>query len=237
MWQLIGFFIALAYLLIGNAASKECSAGSGVCDVVDFKTYNMPTTAHFPYSAEDSSALDIIAAGMRRKNLFVMEVDVYTVGIYASIAMDTMLKQQRQEQQKTDFSSSSAEEEASFGILLHFVRAVGKNKMVDALVEAMTSPDTDSPQYTAALGEFSNILTTSIKESGMDKGGEIAFTFYGQTGSELAVVLNGQFVGSVGSDGGGGGGGGRELRARLAAVYTGTKPVAPEVTTILNVRY
>ena len=35
-----------------------------------------------------SSTLELAAAGMRRKNLMVMEVDVYKVGIYLSAAKD-----------------------------------------------------------------------------------------------------------------------------------------------------
>ena len=53
-----------------------------------FNDYGLKRSNSFDHFKLRSSALQLAAAGMRRKNLMVMEVDVYKVGIYLSPTKD-----------------------------------------------------------------------------------------------------------------------------------------------------
>ncbi|KAJ1442636.1 hypothetical protein B484DRAFT_442052, partial [Ochromonadaceae sp. CCMP2298] len=159
--------LSLLVLVLADCEDSTCSA---------FKTYKLPLQTTFPTSASEGASLDLVAAGMRRKNLLVLEVDVYTVGIY--LAKFTTLF--------AGDSLASQLSEAGVGILLHFVRQVGKGQMVDALVEAMSG---EGAEYNTALSAFSALLDAAVDAKGMKKDGEIMFTFLGEGGEGEGVVL------------------------------------------------
>lgn len=66
-------------------------------DIKNFNKYGLIPTKEFITNPsfktlhQINNNIPLIAAGMRRKNLYVTEVDVYIVGIYMSVSKDTIL--------------------------------------------------------------------------------------------------------------------------------------------------
>jgi hypothetical protein len=61
-------------------------AENGFCkdEANKFNALGFPNSNTFDIFNSKKSNLNLASAGMRRKNLFVMEVDVYKVGLYLS---------------------------------------------------------------------------------------------------------------------------------------------------------
>jgi len=164
---------------------------------------------------------------MRKKNLVVAAVDVYSVGIYISSDKEKILKKTT-EKKIIPFDielSKPINDKASLATVLTFARSVGKSAIVDALVTALSKKG-DTATYEAAVQTFKSLLTSSIGDKGIQKGEEIAFVWTGNKRTEsLLVLVRGSQVGSIEN---------QELRQKLASIYLGTDAVAPEVVTNLQ---
>ena len=134
----------------------------------------------------------------------VMEVDVYKVGIYLSSAKDkdasTSFGKGKLEilgivsfnivayltliifisipicTGKGFSLSSSTSDPISVGISLTFVRSVGANKVVDAIVEALSGK---SDKYRKSLKEFEQLLLDGIGDGGVQNNDVIDFVLKG----------------------------------------------------------
>lgn len=212
----IGLISVLVFLaLLWKADGRSCSHDQSVC--TSFEGLGFPYHRGFQGG---SSELTLVAAGMRKKKLFVVEVDVYSVGIYLSEAKLDGFKADKK------FSSSIPGSAAlSAGIVLHFVRDVPTSKVVDAIVEALLHEDSGSEDYKAAVHSLQDYLVASIGEGGMKKDDEIEFSFDGATSSSLTIAVRNQLMGKIEN---------AQLRARLGEIYTGEKAVAPAVHKILS---
>ena len=209
--------------------SKECKSY--------FKDYGFKSMKSFTVSANNEvvESISLVAAGMRKKNLFVVEVDVYTVGIYISPLKDTELlttianqKNRNQLEISTPLLNDNKDTTVTLGIVLHFVRSVGRKQVVDAIVDALSYSNAEAI-YTEALNKFSDILLNSITSNGMSKDDELSFTYYGSSGESLSISLNDKYVGTVNNV---------ELRRKLAEIYCSSeKSITLEVVKVLQKRY
>jgi len=205
-------------VLFHGALSQTCDA-----DNQKFNDYGLKSSNSFDHFKLRSSALQLVAAGMRRKNLVVMEVDVYKVGIYLSAAKDKDSSNSFAKGKGFSLSSSTSDP-ISVGISLTFVRSVGTSKVVDAIVEALSGK---GDKYKKSLEDFEKILLDGIGDGGVQNNDVIDFVLKGK--SEIGVAVRGKLGGFVNSG---------ELRDKLIEVYTGDKKaVAPEVVKILKKRY
>jgi len=173
-------------------------------------------------------SLKLVSTGMRKKNLVVAAVDVYSVGIYISSDKEKTLKKTTEKNIIIPFDielSKPINDKASLATVLTFARNVGKSAIVDALVTALSKKG-DTATYEAAVQTFKSFLTSSIGDKGIQKGEEIAFVWTGNKRTEsLLVLVRGSQVGSIEN---------KELRQKLASIYLGTDAVAPEVVTNLQ---
>ena len=73
------FLIFIICLLNINAENGFCKDEAN-----KFNALGFPNSNTFDIFNVKKSSLNLASAGMRRKNLFVVEVDVYKVGLYLS---------------------------------------------------------------------------------------------------------------------------------------------------------
>lgn len=225
--KMIGVLLKLALLVscIVFSSGKSCSE-EGVCTTFDGRGF--PYTRNFHASADTSAALTLSATGMRKKAILVVAVDVYSVGLYLSEAKDQSLK----DKTTSDiFTSTPSSDEISTGVVLHFVRDVGTNKVVDAIVEALldsASVQEGGDTYKASVSSLQTVLLAAIGEAGMKKDDEIEFSFSGAEGTKIGVSVRDNFVASLDD---------KLLRKKLGLIYAGADAVAPEVPKILQAKY
>ena len=150
---------------------------------------------------------------MRRKNIVIVEVDVYAVGVYVS-----------ESKEAKGFEFAPTDNELQMCFLLRFVRSVSTKTVVDAIVSALSG---SGQEYETALLNFKNILTSSIGSNGLKAGDEIEFCFKDGEGSVgiAAKGVRGETVTNA------------LLQRKLIDIYTGEKAVAPAVHKILAERY
>lgn len=216
--------ITISVILLTTLSKFPLAANVESCSdnfCTTFNDYGYPYKKIFKAVAEQQEKLHLVAAGMRRKSLLILEVDVYTVGIFFSDNKDEDMKQAKT---LSEISLPTIDSGISVGVVLHFVRGVSTQKVVDAIVEALTAP---GDEYNRQLTQFSEFLLSSIGPNGVKKDDEVLFTFYG-VGEELGISFNDNYVGTVLS---------KEVRAKLLAIYTGEKAVAPAVYETLTKVY
>lgn len=216
-----------SHFFYGNAA--ECA--SDYC--ANFNTQGLPLIKTFP---QQDQQFQLVAAGMRRKSLFIMEVDVYKVGIYTSAMKDSALQQMKitSGTLTTSLHKEYDESSASLGIVLKFVRSVGSDKIVGAMQEAFEPPSLDDQDdnrraYANSVRDFNKMLEKLMKpNNGAKTDDEILFTFCGEESDAIGVSLNEVFAGVIRNS---------ELRHRLVDIYAGEKGVTKEIRHILEERY
>lgn len=171
--------------------------------------------------APKSSPLSLIAVGMRRKNFYVVDVDVYLIGI--SMADDT-LKVAKQWMSRGDGKSlvdsifnsynllSSSPSKVTLSATLRFCRGATTAQFLNAFEEALKGCDQVAVEDFKK--GFSELITTGIKEKD-------EFVLYWLDNGDVLVSMNGQ-TGSVLSNKG--------LNKRLLEVYIDPKrTVSPEL--------
>eukprot|EP01041_Mallomonas_annulata_P002679 gene2679-5272_t len=216
---IMNILLSVLILYMHSTAGKECT--DGVCKIV-LKDHGLDVNRVFGLFGCESQ-LDLVAAGMRRKNLFVVEVDIYIVGVYLSRQKQDAILQDLEQSKPFDLVSNLNEDDISLVLLLRFVRGIGAPRVVDAIVNALSG---SGEEYNTALVSFKNILLGALGINGLEKGEEIIFAFRGT--EDLGIIAKGTFGGWVKND---------KLRRRLADIYTGPKAVAPEVTDTLSSRF
>lgn len=183
-------------------------------------------------SGKNIKDLKIIAAGIRSKKIFVAEVQVYKLGLYISQEKDAQILKSLESDPKSviDYSSpvphnSFKKHDINSALVLKFLRGVGTDKVVDAIVDILHD-ESSSNDYKTSLNSFKNILTSCIGSKGTDKNEEIEFVYHDDAG--IAIFFKGKFGGSVAC---------KELRKRLIDIYTGPTSITPDVVKCLHERY
>lgn len=164
--------------------------------------------------------MSLAGVGMRRKNLYVMEVDVYMVSCYLN---DSAMRAGKDSKEGDDLPSnllSSAKGQKDgplVAINSKFVRDVGKDKIVESFNEAFKGCDEN------AVSKLKAHLGSVIGDSGMKKGEEFQFYWYGQPSKGLVIVKNGTVRETEASTDM------KALQERLLNVYIGPNTVSPEL--------
>jgi hypothetical protein len=115
---------------------------------------------------------------MRRKNFYIVEVDVYQTGFAVTDSLGSKAKAAARAAAPINHSAvldalmdttPSKNAAASIGITLHFVRTVSTKQCVDAYDDALKGCDP------VAASHFSRILADTIGPNGINAGEEIRF--------------------------------------------------------------
>jgi len=152
--------------------------------------------------------LRLVGVGMRRKNLYVTQVDVYL----AALALSPISLKNA----KNEFSSCSilkSQKGTKASVTLKFVRSVGASQVVEAFNDAFK----DCDPIDVAI--FKEALRKSIGENGMKVNEEV--TFYWVNDNELVVSKSGNPIQNLQSS---------QLSIRLLDVYINPNTtVSPEL--------
>lgn len=157
----------------------------------------------------------LVGAGMRRKNLYVVEVDIYQVGLALSEASIQKSASWSQNQQSSILSQSlladpvsSTHPEAKFprcAILIRFVRAITKQQFVDAFRESFQGIDTQD------FDALSSVLN-HVFDDKIGIGSE--FQFHWLNDGEVVFVKGTEVAGRIKN---------AAIAARLLDVYSDPK--------------
>lgn len=166
---------------------------------------------------------------MRRKNLYVVEVDVYNVSLYlgqealraakASKGQDPSLAGLTEAVSKSAVAANSSGKTAQVAAKLTFVRDVGQQALMDAFNGAFQGCDA------ASVASFKSALGETIGGNGMKTGETVTFFWMSASGG-LHVEKNGVVSPAVRAP---------ELERKLLQVYTDpTTGVSPELIKTLK---
>lgn len=171
-----------------------------------------------------TNGLKLSGVGMRRKNFYIVEVDVYQTALNLSAnalaASQNCMKQGADKCMLADDLSRSIKmpsnkPNAEATVTLKFVRNVTKPQVVDAFNEAFAGLEASE------IAGFKNELARNVGEDGCKVGEEIVFQWIG--GGGLAITRGGEQAGGscYRSDG---------IEKRLLEVYVDKKrTVSPEL--------
>jgi hypothetical protein len=199
---------------IGTAASAlpVCMSFAAADYAFDTKGFNTTT-----------NGLQLGGVGMRRKNFYIVEVDVYQTALNLSesalTASQTCMKQGADKCVLADdlFKSikAASKPNAEATVTLRFVRNVTKAQVVDAFNEAFAGLDVNE------IAGFKSELARNVGDDGCKVGEEIVFNWIG--GGGLAITRGGEQAGGscYRSEG---------IEKRLLEVYVDKKrTVSPEL--------
>lgn len=151
----------------------------------------------FPFT-EKAKPLYLVGAGMRRKNLYVVEVDIYKVGLALSESAIDNAQVWVQNQQHSVISqyilsnpvpsTSPIAKYPRAAILIHFVRAITKQQFVEAFRESFQGVDP------AEFDALSNVLDRVFDER-IGAGSE--FGFYWLNDGEVVFTKGKEVTGRI----------------------------------------
>lgn len=204
-------------LLLQLLSALCCSALPGTCELQEDRLVDKATGIAFEsaHALSNAAPYALLGAGPRKKNLFVVEVNVYSVGLYVDPAQAGKalgaFKGKAADALANDEGFYKALASSSLDKALHlvFARSVPAGKVVDALT-ALEGVDK------AVLESFSKSLLQAIGGS-IGKGESVTLAQVG--GDKLQVKVRGKPVGSFAS---------AELPQALFGLYIGSKPISAE---------
>ena len=157
------------------ASVAGLTAASFTVAACDFDAKGFPRALTFP-GPKKTTPLSLAGVGMRRKNLYIMEVDVYLVGFYmgkdaiAAAKKWSAAQGSLQETLITDAFAGKGDPMAA--VTLKFVRGVGQDAIVEAFNEAFKGLDPE------AIVCFKEATKKAIGEKGMKEGEEFSFFWF-----------------------------------------------------------
>ena len=154
-----------------------------------FDTRGLPTQVKLA-SVPSAPPLSLAGVGMRRKNFYITEVDVYLCGLNLSKESLARAKEWKAgggadllPKRLLEPAKARRAEGPKVSVTLSFVRAVSKSAVVNAFDGAFKGlPEAEVASFKQALG-------ASVGESGISKGEEIGFFWLNPTG--IVVTKNG----------------------------------------------
>lgn len=242
MMSYLCLYVVLFCLLVtmvqsGSSAALTPSGNVPTCDdhghCVDFPTHRYMLHRYFPIAdTRHTQRLNLAAAGLRKKKVVLLEVEVYKVGLYLSFEKEEHLYHRKAQQQfqlldlALSLPENPTDEHVSMAIVLTFVRDVSKEQVVQALVDVLSNKyqtgDSDTAKgYTNAVTHFAQQLQQGFGDkSGIKTSQEIVFTFLGRDNHTVRIYLDDHFVGQIEH---------ALLRQCLAEIYIGEESVAKDV--------
>lgn len=208
---LVLFYLLFIITNASDSSDKTCKV-NGNCGLPDSKSIigsNIPS-------------YNLAAGGMRRKNLLVVNVDVYNVGVYISPKMENILKNNIKAGKKFELYASTGED-VSVSIYLKFVRSVTTDKIVQAFKEGLTINDKN------AVNSFTSILLKKLGPNGASNDDTIEFIFKGKNNEDIGILVRDDKVPEIVKS--------ASLRERLIEIYTGKDSIVPEIPKQLSDKY
>jgi hypothetical protein len=213
--MLLLVLLVLLLVLVSSIDDKTCSSSSGnsVCnDAIPASKVIVGSSKPYP----------LVASAMRRKNLLVVNVDVYHVGIYLSSGMEAIVKSNIKSNKGFGLATKTGEE-VSISIYLKFVRSVTTDKIVQAFKEGLTISDK------SAVDTFTSVLLKKIGQQGASKDDTIEFIFKGKNNEEIGILVRNDKVPEVVKS--------VALREQLIEIYTGKNSIVPDIPKQLMTKY
>jgi len=216
--------IVVAAALSTSIYSKTAHKTSH-CNNVPFDAKGMPTImkpSFYPPNQPTPTPLYLTGVGMRRKNLYVVEVDVYMCALNFSKPALMSAKNWKNQPNGESLTDALLKGEGELGVActLKFQREVGNAAFVDALVAAFAGcKDVD------AVAKFKKTLGEAVGTSAK-KDDTIVFYWLGST--NLAFSKNGStpVICDLQS---------KEICSRLLDLYVDpSKTVSKELTTCVD---
>ncbi|RYH22606.1 hypothetical protein EON65_19020 [archaeon] len=164
------------------------------------------------------TTLHLAGAGMRRKNFYVVAVDVYKVGLgLSSDIMGRAVEWAKSDGQKGSLSpyilKANTANTVRAVVLLKFVRSVTNAQFIEAFRESFNDCNP------ASFQAFETFMKASFGSSGLNVDDEVGF--YWLTDGQLVITMNGKNFGSIAI---------AEVCERLLDVYVDPKrAVSPEL--------
>lgn len=216
MWRRGAKFLAPVSLSVAVVASAAAATAGYAFDDKGLPHKFAPSEKNVP--------LALAGVGMRRKNFYIVEVDVYITGLYlSSIALKAAKScvaqgptcQLAEEIIKKSVSGNRA---SAACITLNFVRTVTKSQVVDAFNEAFEGLPA------AEIEKFRKTLADTVGDAGMKAGEQVVFTWL--SGGGLMISTTADNASCISSP---------ALEQRLLEVYLDPKrTVSPELVKCVN---
>lgn len=217
---LILLVLLLVFVVNDAVDDKTCSSSSSSSS--SSCNDNLPLTKSI-VGANKQYAL--IASSMRRKNLLVVNVDVYRVGIYASSSLETIVKNNIKAGKSYVVGlASKSGDEVSLSLYLKFVRSVTTDKILEAFRTGLSSVADN-----IAVNSFSDILLRKIGKTGTKKDDTIEFIFKGRNNEEIGILVRDDKVPEIVKS--------SALREKLIEIYTGADSIVPDLPKQLEKKY
>ena len=153
-----------------------------------FDTQGFPSK--ISWESKAPCQLYLSGVGMRRKNLYVTSVDVYRVGLYLSPLSLNDSKEWKKEGKSISIAdtlvstsnNSKITDQAKAGVILKFVRDVGKDSISEAFISAFVGCNEMS------IKKFKEALSNTIVDGTIKKGEELGFFWLQNNG--LVITKN-----------------------------------------------
>lgn len=184
-------------------------------DTRGFPTRYEPPREIFPAA----KPLYLSAVGMRRKNFYIVEVDVYLIGL--NLTPDALSRSKAALIKNSNIAEAmlNSTTKGNFpevAMNLNFVRSVSTQQVVDAFDEAFVGCNPES------VMKFKTSLKDVIGQHGMKNGERISFFWKADGG--LLIAKDHGAIGTVIQD--------REIELRLLEVYVNpSRTVSKQLTT------
>eukprot|EP01038_Epipyxis_sp_PR26KG_P006553 gene6553-9002_t len=189
-----------------------------------FDTKGMPMSIVTKYPIQ-SKPLILTGVGMRRKNLFVVEVDIYLIGMnFSSSALQQAKRWSKSHSHDKTLSKTLMENlnpnsnEVKISASLKFVREISKSTLIEAFNSAFEGCSTTS------IDTFKSLLSECIDHTGVKVGDEI--NYYWFENGDLVVYVNDKSSRRVRSE---------EINLRLLEVYIDpSRTISKELSTCVE---
>ena len=130
--QRVTFLFLICLIAFTSLTSVSAAGEEKACSAIKFEV-SLPETATFENFKVKQAPLLLASAGMRKKSLVVMSVDVYKVGVYLSADKDKAVGAAVTAGKGFELAAplSGKDDSISVGIVLQFVRNVATSAVVD----------------------------------------------------------------------------------------------------------
>eukprot|EP01031_Cornospumella_fuschlensis_P031273 gene31273-37793_t len=203
-------------------AARSASRYVAQCDGTpagSFDTKGLPTRFEVDLSqAKQKTTLHLAGAGMRRKNFYVVAVDVYKVGLgLSSDTISRAIEWAKVDGQKGSLSpyilKANTTKAVRAAVILKFVRSVTNAQFIEAF------RDSFSDCNPASFQAFETFMKAAFGNSGLNVDDEVGF--YWLADGQLVITMNGKNFGAIAI---------AEVSERLLDVYVDPKrAVSPEL--------
>jgi hypothetical protein len=178
---------AAAPILCATYAYKRSISKCDVSNAWPFDTKGMATSLQAP---KTNDMLTLAGVGMRKKNFYITEVNVYMAGLNLnnnSLSLAKEWKKKGMSDSLTDTllsPASKAKDETRAAMNLRFVRTVGTSSVTEAFNDAFKGLDVDK------VKPFKDALNGILGTGGVKDGDELGFFWVNN--DSLVITLNGK---------------------------------------------